>query len=198
MSSAGSVTSWIGQLQAGDAAAAQRLWERYFRRLVGLARRKLQDTPRGAADEEDVALSAFDSFCRGAARGLFPQLADRDNLWRLLVTLTARKALQLTRRERRQKRGGAVRGECGASGPGDAAVEQVLGRDPTPAFAAQMAEECERLLGRLGSAELRSIALWKMEGDTTLEIAAKLRRAPRTVERKLRAIRTLWEKEPAP
>src|SRR5207253_6336257 len=89
----------------------QRLWERYFRRLVGLARRKLQDTPRGAADEEDVALSAFDCFCRGAARGLFPQLADRDNLWRLLVTLTARKALQLTRRQPRPKRGGAVRGE---------------------------------------------------------------------------------------
>jgi IS30 family transposase len=61
-----------------------------------------------------------------------------------------------------------------------------------------MAEECELLLDRLGSAELRLIALWKMEGDTTLEIAAKLRRAPRTVERKLRAIRTLWEKEVAP
>ncbi len=128
--------------------------------------------PTAMAGPEDVALSAFKSFCRGAEQGRFPQLGDRDDLWRLLVTLTARKALQLTRRERRQKRGGVVRGESGASGPGDAAVEQVLGREPTPAFAAQMAEECERLLGRLGNAELRSIALWKMEGDTTLEIAA--------------------------
>ena len=193
MVSGESVTTWIGYLQAGNTAAAQRLWERYFRRLVGLARHKLHDTPRQAADEEDVALSAFDSFCRGAARGLFPQLTDRDDLWRLLVTLTARKALQLTRRERRQKRRGAVLGDSGPS-----AVEQFLSREPTPAFAAEMAEECERLLGRLGSAELRSIALWKMEGDTTLEIAAKLGRAPRTVERKLRAIRTLWEKEPTP
>src|SRR5882724_9359734 len=104
----GSVTCWISRLQAGDAAAAQVLWERYFRRLVGLARKKLQDAPRRAADEEDVAISAFASFCRGAAHGQFPQLADRDNLWRLLVTLTARKALHLQRDERRHKRGGGT------------------------------------------------------------------------------------------
>ena len=93
----GSVTLWIGHLQAGDDGAAQKLWERYFRRLVGLARKKLRDTPRRAADEEDVALSAFDSFCRGVRRGRFPQLDDRNNLWRLLVTVTARKAFDQVR-----------------------------------------------------------------------------------------------------
>jgi hypothetical protein len=87
MADDGSVTRWFGQLQAGDQAAAQQLWERYFRRLVGLARLKLRDAPCRSADEEDVALSAFDSFCRNAERGRFPQLADRNNLWRLLVVL---------------------------------------------------------------------------------------------------------------
>jgi hypothetical protein len=85
MASEGSVTHWIGQLQAGDPAAAQPLWERYFLKLVHLARRKLQGLPRRAADEEDVALSAFDSFCRAAEARRFPALADRDGLWRLLV-----------------------------------------------------------------------------------------------------------------
>src|SRR5262249_8084676 len=70
----GSVTHWIKQLRAGDPVAAQTLWERYFRRLVGLARQKLRALPRRAADEEDVALSAFDSFCKGAARGRYPHL----------------------------------------------------------------------------------------------------------------------------
>jgi DNA-directed RNA polymerase specialized sigma24 family protein len=194
------VSHWIGQLQAGDQAAAQRLWDRYFQRLVGLARKRLEGTRRGAAEEEDVALSAFDSLCRGAVQGRFPQLADRDSLWRLLVTITARKAIQLVRREHRKKRGGgAILGESAVSGPeADAGLDQVLGREPTPEFAAQVAEECERLLERLGDAELRSIALWKMEGDTTEEIAAKLQRAPRTVERKLQVIRMLWEKEMPP
>src|SRR5260370_3647008 len=93
MSSAGSVTNWLGLLKAGDSAAAQPLWERYFRRLVGLARTKLRGTPRQAADEEDVALCAFDSFCRAAEQGRFPKLHDRHDLWRLLVSITARKAL---------------------------------------------------------------------------------------------------------
>ena len=68
----------------------------------------------------------------------------------------------------------------------------MLGQEPTPEFAAQVAEEFERLLDRLGDADLRTIAVWKMEGYTTEEIAAKLRRAPRTVERKLDLIRRRW------
>jgi hypothetical protein len=103
---------WIDRLKAGDSAAAQRLWEGYFQRLVALARGRLQGLPRRAADEEDVALSAFASFCRGVERGRFPQLQDREDLWKLLVVLTARKAAHLHRDERQQKRGGgAVRGE---------------------------------------------------------------------------------------
>jgi DNA-directed RNA polymerase specialized sigma24 family protein len=196
MASSISVTDWIGQLRAGDPVAAQYLWEGYFRRLVGLARGKLQSLPRRAADEEDVALSAFASFCRGVECGRFPRLADRDDLWRLLVTITARKALHLMRDERCQKRGGVrddnALGHRDGSAAEDAAIDELLGREPTPAFAAQVAEECQRLLESLRDADLRTIAIWKMEGYTTEEIAAKLRRAPRTVERKLDLIRRRW------
>src|SRR5829696_1409471 len=110
MAPQGSVTGWLGRLQAGDSAAVQQLWERYFRRLVGLARQRLRGGPRRAADEEDVALSAFESFCRHAERGRFPGLLDRDGLWRLLVVLTTRKAAHLVRDEGRRKRGGGSAG----------------------------------------------------------------------------------------
>src|SRR5262249_30677609 len=105
MSSPGSVSHLIGELKAGEAIAAQKLWERYFGRLAGLARSKLHGLPCRVADEEDIALSAFDSFCRQATLGRFPQLFDRDNLWRLLVVITKRKAYDLAQQERRQKRG---------------------------------------------------------------------------------------------
>jgi hypothetical protein len=198
VSSEGSVTHWLGLLRAGDRAAARPLWQRYFALLVARARAALRDRPRCAADEEDVALSAFDSFCRGAEAGRFPDLADRDDLWRLLVVLTARKASRLARAESAQKRGGGqVRVEADLLGPDDseAALERVVGQEPTPELAAQMAEEYRRLLVMLGSDELRSIAVWQMEGDTVDEVAAKLGLSSRTVARKLNLIRQVWREE---
>jgi DNA-directed RNA polymerase specialized sigma24 family protein len=197
MTSSGSVTYWIGQLKAGSAAAAQKLWEGYFRKMVALARHRLQGRPPRAADEEDVALSAFHSFCRGASAGRFPQLSDRNSLWPLLVAITAHKATGLLRREGRQKRGGSPPEEGRPAAP-EADVEQLIGREPTPEFAVQVAEECQRLLDALDDEGLRAVALWKMEGFTTEEIAARLGCVPRTVERKLRTIRELWEQEVSP
>lgn len=202
MSTGGSVSGWIDELKAGNHVAAQRLWERYFHRLVGLARTKLADGCRRAADEEDVALSAFDSFCRGAEAGRFPRLDDRDDLWRLLVTFTARKAFDQMRDENRQKRGGgAVLGQSALMGSGDDSETQLawfVGREPTPESAAMVAEESRRLLARLKTEELRTLAVWKMEGYTNEEIAAKLDCALSTVERKLQRIRAAWQEEAAP
>jgi len=177
------------------------LWERYFHRLVALAAARLRGRVRRAADEEDVALSAFANFCRAAEAGRFPQLADRDGLWRLLVALTDRKALNLIRNERRQKRGGgAVKGESALLNGKDSAsggLEQVAGREPTPEFAAMAVEEFKRLLGVLDDESLRQVALWRLEGYTTDEIAERLGCARRTVARRLELIRTLWIAEVA-
>jgi DNA-directed RNA polymerase specialized sigma24 family protein len=199
VSRGGSVTAWISELKAGNHEAAQRLWERYFHRLVILARAKLwRRTALRAEDEEDVALSAFDSFCRGAAQGRFPLLQDRNNLWPLLVVITVRKLMDLLDRELAAKRGaGKVVGESAlldllASGGG---FEQVLGREPSPEFVTQVTEQCERLLGLLPEEKLRTIAILKMEAYTDREVAAKLDCGLRTVERKLERIRCIWAKE---
>ncbi len=194
----GSVTRWINDLKGGELDAAQPLWERYFADLVRLARARLRATPRTAADEEDVALSAFDSFCTGVARGRFPRLDDRNDLWRVLVTLTGRKAADQALRERCQKRGGGrVRSEAELAGggpEGDAnPFGQVAGPEPTPEFAAMVAEEYRRLLKTLGDETLRQIALGRMEGDTNGEIAARLGCSLRTVTNKLTLIRKRWE-----
>ncbi len=197
----GSVTHRLGRLKAGDPVAAQQLWQGYFQRLVRLARARLRAAPRRAADEEDVALSAFDSFCRGAEQGRFPRLEDRDDLWQLLVLLTTRKAANLARDERRQRRGGGKVRNASAleGGSGDDAVfARLIGREPDPQFAAQVAEEFRRLLALLGDGTLQAVAVWKMEGHTNEEIARKLGRSCGTVERKLRLIRDIWEDEAAP
>ncbi len=185
-----SVTVWLHQLRQGDAAAAQNLWEGYFDPLVRLARARLKSLPRRAADEEDVALSAFDSFCRGAGQGRFPRLDDRDDLWQVLFVITERKAIDLIQHEGRSKRDWR---KLQSGSEEDSPLDGVMAREPDPAFAAQVAEECERLLGRLADDGLRAIALKKMEGFTNEEIAAAVGTSLATVERRLRLIRREWE-----
>jgi len=187
----GTVTIWLRRLRDGDAAAAQALWEGYFRRLVGLARARLDDRHRASADEEDVALSAFASFCRGVERSAFPRLDDRDDLWQVLVLLTARKAARARRRALAQKRGGTAV-HTSALGDDAALLDDVVGTEPTPEFAAEVAEEFRRLLDRLGDDDLRAIATLKLEGYTNGEIAARLGVVERTVERRLALIRKAW------
>jgi DNA-directed RNA polymerase specialized sigma24 family protein len=198
MSSSGSVTAWIDQLRAGDRAAAQLLWQGYFHRLVDLARQKLRRAPRGMAGAEDVALSALDSFFRGAEQGRFPQLHDRDDLWGLLLVITERKAIDLVNYERAEKRGGGqVRHEGSLASDSSAtpALDRVAGREPTPEQAALVADEVRRLLDALGDDTLRAVAVAKMEACTNKEIAERLKRSVPTIERKLNRIRKIWEKE---
>jgi DNA-directed RNA polymerase specialized sigma24 family protein len=200
MEPAGSVTRWLQQLPEGDQLAVQKLWEAYFPRLVGLARKRLWGTPTQAADAEDVALSAFDSFCRGAEQGRFPRLFDRDDLWQLLLVITVRKACNQAKHEaRRQPQGGRVHHASALAGEGEGALfADLIGREPDPEFAAGAAEECRRLLATLRDDQLRSIAVWKMEGFTNEEIAVKIGRSLPAVQRKLVLIRKALEKEVGP
>jgi len=160
-------------------------------RDVAAARARLAGFPRRAADEEDVALSAFDSFCRDAVAGRLPQLDDRDDLWRVLLLIAGQKAVDLMRHETAGKRGG----QHGDGGP---EVEALAADEPTPEFAAQVADEFRRLLALLPDAELKELAVWKMEGHTNEEIAGRWGCVPRTVERRLKVIRSLWAGEVSP
>jgi DNA-directed RNA polymerase specialized sigma24 family protein len=207
MAAGESVTQWIDQLKGGDREVVQRLFERYYERLVREARRWLRGAPTASVGGEDVALSAFDSFCRRAAQGRFPRLSDRNDLWQILLVIAFRKSCNEVKREqRRQPRNGKViHASALAAGPGGdegAMFKDMLGRGPSPEMAALTAEECRRLLVELGSDELRQVALWKLEGYTNKEIGKMMDggkgRSVATVERKLDLIRKRWEKEVRP
>ena len=199
---AGSVSCWIDALKAGDPVAAQPLWERYFQRLVALARGRFPILRKAGAieDEEDAALSAFKSVCLGLAQGRYPDLTDRDDLWRLLVLIAARKAVNQAERWGRLKRGGgSLVCESDMQGTGSSqyprGLDELAGADPTPEFLFQVAEECQRLMGLLEHPDLKlvEVATWKMEGFTGDEIAAKLGCSRRTVASRLDLIRKTWE-----
>lgn len=202
MSTKGSVTQWLEAVEQGDELAAQQLWERYYSSLLWLAKSKLAGISGRGFDEQDVVLNAFEAFYRGLQAGRFPQINDRHGLWRLMISLTARKAIDGIRRERRQKRGGGqvVTEADWPAVSGDTPHQQLVnlvGPEPTPEFAVMLAEDLQRRLDGLPKAEFRDICFWKMEGWTNEEIAEKLDCTTRTVERKLELIRKHWQETSA-
>jgi len=197
------ITEFLNDFRDGDSQAFGELWNHYFTRLVDEARGRLRNGPRlQGSDEEDVVLSALNSFQRRARRGDFPRLEDRDDLWVQLVTLTHQKSGEHRRRERALKRGGDrtvtevdLAARSGDDGGGLAAI---VGHEPDPAFIALVTEECRCLLDLLGNATLREVALLKMGMFTHQEIAEKFGRSLSWVNRKLDLIRSLWEGSAGP
>jgi RNA polymerase sigma factor (sigma-70 family) len=195
-----SISDWLRQLKAGEAEAAQKLWDRYSAELMRVARQRLGSFPRGAGDEEDVALSVFRSIFRGAAEGRFDYISNRDELWWLLLSVAKRKTVDHIRRETAQKRH-IQRAQVGAddSAGTPAAVQislsELVSTTPAPDFLVALEEQYLRLLEILRNDQLREIAVLRIEGYTVEEIATRIGIGRRAIERKLQLIRSKWKHE---
>lgn len=179
---AGSGSSWLSLMRAGDEEAAQELWEEYFPRLVSVARARLGGVAE--ASGQDAALSALESVMGGLRKGRFPRVTDRESLWPLLVTITTWKAIDIRRRQKPDQVPLASADEF-----------PLLPGEPTPEFAALLADEMERLIRLTGDPQLRQIAQRKLEGCTHEEIATELGCTKRTIIRKIKVVREKWTRD---
>lgn len=189
---AGSITEALARLRRGDASAAAAIWERFFPRLVGLARTSLAGRPQRMADADDAVQSAFISFWEHAVRGDLGTALDRNDLWNLLGVITVRKARKQARREAALKRGGGqILGENDLHGlQGEALpLAELAAAIPAQEFDLH----CEELLQALDT-ELRTFAILRLFGYLNREIAKLLACTERKVERKLQVIRLQWER----
>lgn len=180
----GSVSHWLDGIRRGDSQAAQELWDRYFARLVTVARSRLMHLERDISGE-DVALSAMKSLMMGVQEDKYPDLADRSGLWPLLVTITAHKSISEQRRQLAQKRSRAL--ECRLED-----VQDYIGVEPNPEFAVEVADQLENLVLALDDSTLRQIVEKKLAGCTNDQIAEEVGCTVRTIIRKLKRIRQEW------
>jgi len=188
---AGSITRLIPAIHEGDAYAIEQLWQRYVRRVEGLVRPVVQGLTPGAGNEEDVAQSAFRAFFDVAANNKAIQLESRDELWRLLVTISRRKATDRVRHELRDRRGGEARRR-------PEGIENVTADTASPSEITELQDLLDHLMLALESAgdeKLKSIALMRLEGLSTQEIAEQLNCTIRTIQRKLHILERLWTSE---
>jgi RNA polymerase sigma factor (sigma-70 family) len=182
-------------MELGDNQAASQLWDRFATQMSELARRKLRYRLRTMSDEEDVAISAFESLWNGAVNGKFPSIGDRHDLWRLLVVITQRKILDKLNYDHRQKRDVNLVRNLSSAEIDREYMEHLALREATPEMKAEFQDEVQRLLGMLPSDEYRTIALLKTEGFSIFEIANRIGRGHSTIERKLKTIRAIWEEQ---
>jgi ECF sigma factor len=197
----GSVTRLLGQLRSEDPKlrneAASAIWQLYCNELLDLACQNLDRRLRRRVGPDDIVQRTFKSFFLRQQRGQY-DLADRNDLLRLLVRMTLNKARGTAARESRGRRD-FRRDQTATTVDGDPAgleawlLERVSRGAPTPDEAAALAEEAELRLAQLPD-DLCRIAVSKLEGYTNVEIAAlpEMDCSVRTVERKLRLIREAW------
>ena len=178
-------------IRVGDDAAAAELWRRCFPKLLAIARRSLHSLPHRQEDAEDAAQSAMISFWKKLRRDDESSELDRNSMWKLLVTIAVRKTRGQLRREGARKRGaGAVlnESELMTEFSGRRTLDDVLGAVSVGDFDVA----CEEWLDKLDD-DLRPVAVLRVLGHSNQEIAACLKCTERTVERKLRLIRDIWE-----
>ena len=194
------VTLWLRELEAGDSAAAQGIYQHFCSRLQNLIRGRIPDQVRVTYDDDDVAVSAFHSLFLSIRERRY-QLADRTDFWRLLMTIAERKITERVRYETRGKRdvrrvaqnSVMLRLPTEQQDDGHGGVESLAGSEPTAEFAAEVSETCEAMLASLPDDDSRQIALLKLENYTADEIASKLGCTRRTVQRRLLVIRRTWQ-----
>jgi RNA polymerase sigma-70 factor, ECF subfamily len=167
--------------RSGDRDAALALYLRYSARVRNLARYQCPADLAARFDPEDIVQSVFRSFFVDARRGLYEAPSGGD-LWRLLAVIALNKLRarcafhRAARRDARQTRGGDTLAD----------LEDVLGAPADdPAYFDVVVREA---LERLPLAHRQIIAL-RMEGHGVAEVAQKVGRSKRTVERLLQECR---------
>jgi len=182
----GTVTHLFSLARQGDRDAFEPLWLHFFPRLVGLARKRLSGRAGMADDAEDAAHAALISFWSQIRSGEYLQDLCRGSLWNLLATITVRKVGKQLRNDAAARRGEG-RVLPAADLEGTKSLTELISVLPTQELDLLAAELMESL-----PVELQPVAMLRLFGHSTEEIAAQLDWTRRKVQRKLEIVRLRW------
>jgi RNA polymerase sigma-70 factor (ECF subfamily) len=174
--------SLVRRLRGGSEDAATKLYTRYAQRLRALARANTSAQLARRVDAEDIVQSVFRIFFTGASRGLYDVPAGED-LWKLLLVIALNKIRGESVFHHAAKRDVRATAELDRLEP---AAEPEDGEESAVIFLRLVVKDT---LERLPPAERQMLEL-RMEGFDVAEIADRVSRSKRTVERTLQQART--------
>jgi len=178
-----SITQCLSGIRRADIESTEHLWKQYYASLVQVARRHFRDYPRGAYDEEDAAESALISFFSAATKNRYSNLSDREGLWKLLTTIVIRKVNRRVRRRSMIEYRPETHGESPESDSGCETVD--------------VEELVSNLFSLLQNDGLRQTAALRMHGYSNKESSEILCCSVKSIERRMRLVRAIWEREVA-
>lgn len=173
-------------LQSGDRDAAGQVFNRFARRLIGLARSQLDEKLRVKVDPEDVVQSVYRSFFTRQRAGQF-DLIDWESVWGILAVITVRKCSNCRAYYQTARRDVQREASVGAEEESDL-LNMARAREPTPSEAAMLRETVEQLMHGLDERD-RRILQSALQGYTVTEISVQVGRAECTVRRTIHRVR---------
>ena len=198
MDSKSTVTDWIKQLRNGHSSACDKLWPFYLQKLTAIICRKLESSRTEVSDEEDVLIDTCEVCFRKIKEGVYPNISSRDDLWRLLTKIATRKSIDQIRRSRkgvdrlRQDSNQVIQSRDSSFEVN--LVESHPGAEPTPEFAAMVADESRYRLSQLPEKMVDVVKL-RMQGFTLKEVSEKTDVSLPTVQRYLNYVREVWSQD---
>ncbi|OWK36597.1 ECF-type sigma factor [Fimbriiglobus ruber] len=182
-------TGLMENLRSGNADAARQVFDRFARRLAGLAASRIPAPARARLDPEDVAQSVLRTFFRRHQAGEF-RPDHWDALWSLLAVLAVRKCGHKIGHVFAAKRD--VRREVSPGGSeGEDSRPEWTPPDTAPSVeeAAILEETLAEVLATLRERE-RPIVLLRLQGFAIPDVAGQCGCSERTVHRTLETVRT--------
>jgi RNA polymerase sigma-70 factor (ECF subfamily) len=174
--------SLLRRFQGGQDDASTALYVRYAKRLHALVTAQSSRDLARMVDAEEIVQSVFRTFFRRAAHGSY-SVPEGEEMWKLLLVIALNKVRAVGTYHRAAKRDmrQTIRGEAF-----DRALESEEGRDERAVVILKLV--IEELLDGMSRAN-RQIIEQRIEGHEVAEIADKVQRSKRTVERVLQGFR---------
>lgn len=192
--SSGSITEMLSGFDGQETQAIQKIWDEFFARLCRFAESRIYNRHKRLSSGEDIASITMQALFQGFQDRRFQDVRNRDDLWQLLTLIASRKTINVAKNLDRERRGGGrVRGD---SALGDENAQQAyafIQHELTPSEWLEYEELSQELFQTLPNDSLREVAELRLAGLAKQEIAANLKCHVRTIERKLKLIRSIWE-----
>lgn len=168
----------IVRFRSGDESAASEVYDRYAKRVFGLVHQQMADRLRAQVQPEDIVQSVFKSLFRGINQGNYDAPAG-GSLWQLMAIVAVHKVRRNARIRSAKKRDSSRTRSLSAMEDFD-----IADAGSPEEFESAIREAIEDL-----KENEQALVLLRVQGYSVEEIASKLDRSRRSVERTLHHIR---------